>query len=277
VIVAVGSGKGSPGASTLAVLLGACWPGERVVAELDPQGADLPYRVTAASGEPLAASPTITTLMVDSRPGAEGRPLLIYAQTAACGVPLLVGETSSTRFARIVGHLPAIGAVLAGAAETVIVDLGRLHLSSPVLPLARAAAVTVLVTRGDTPSLGHLREQVEELGGELGGPHRLRSPLAVVVRADRRDAAAAESRVGTLLASVGSPAVVLGVMPDDLAGVEALQVGAATRRVNRARLFAAGRAITSRLRASWPELTELRAGSDESALRVVTAASGVSR
>jgi hypothetical protein len=256
VIVAVGSDKGSPGASTLALLLGACWSSERIVVELDPHGADLAYRATAAGGEPLAASPTITTLAVDSRPGAERRPLLTYTQTAGCGVPLLVGETSAARFARIVAHLPAITGVFATAPETVIADLGRLHPTSPVLPLARAAAVTVLVSRADTASLGHLRVRVEDLGGELGGPHRLRSPLAVAVHAERRNAHAAESRVAKLLASVGSPAVVLGVMPDDPAGVAALHTGAATRRMSRSGVLAAGREIAARLRASWPELTE---------------------
>lgn len=276
-IVAVGSGKGSPGASTLALLLGVCWPGDRVVAELDPQGADLPYRVTGGDGQPLAASPTVTTLVVDSRPGAERRPLLIYTQSAACGVSMLVGETSPARFGRIVGHLPAVGTVFAGSVETVIADLGRLHASSPVLPVARASVATILATHADTASLGHLREQVEDLGGELGGPHRLRSPLAVVVRADRRDAHAAETRVGKLLTSVGSPAVVLGVLPDDDAGVDALHSGAVSGRAGRSRLFAAGHEIASRLRASWPELTESRARSDESALRVVASGSGVAR
>lgn len=269
-IIAVGSDKGSPGASTLALLLGACWPGKRIVAELDPDGADLPYRVAGESGQPLAASPTITTLVVDSRPGAVQRPVPIYTQTAVCGVPLLVGETSTARFARIVPHLAVIGGVLASTTETVIADLGRVHMNSPVLPLARAAVATVLVTRGDTASLGHLRERAEELGAELGGPHRLRSPLAVVVRAERRDTHAAESRVSKVLSSVGSPAVVLGVLPDDTAGVDALCTGGTSRRAGRSGLFSAGREIASRLQASWPELTEPRTSApDRSVLHPV--------
>jgi hypothetical protein len=255
-IIALGSDKGSAGTTVLSLLLGLCWPGDRVVAELDPHGADLPYRVTAANGQPLATSPTITTLAVDSRAGAQSRPLLTYTQLAGCGVPLVVGETSPSRFGRIVSHLPAIGGVLSGAPETVIVDLGRLQAMSPVLPLARAATVTVLVTRSDTASLGHLRERVEDLGAELGGPHRLRSPIAVVVRTDRREAHAAEVRVSKLLASVGSPAVVLGVMPDDTSGLAALYAGPLTKRASRSRLIASGNEIAARLRASWPELTD---------------------
>ena len=255
-IIAVASDKGSPGASTVSLLIGACWPGDRIVAELDPYGADLPYRVAAPGGQPLAASPTITTLAVDSRPGAARQPLHLYTQAAGCGVPLLVGETSATRFARIAVHLPAIGSVFAAAPETVIVDLGRLHPTSPVLPCARSATVTVLISRADTASLGHLRERVEDLAVELGGSHRLRTPLAVVVRAERRDANAAEDRVGKLLASIGSPAVVLGAVPDDAASVAALHIGAISRRMSRSALFVAGREVVARLRASWPELTE---------------------
>ncbi|HVV74635.1 MAG TPA: hypothetical protein VHC43_01260 [Mycobacteriales bacterium] len=255
-IAAVGSDKGSPGATTLALLLGATWPTDRVVAELDPAGADLPYRVSSLDGQPLAASPTITTLAVDSRPGAPGHPLHIYTQPTAGGVPLLVGESSAARFTRIAAHLPAVTEVFASASEMVFADLGRLHAASPVLPVARAATVTVVVSRADTASLGHLRDRVEDLGGALGGPHRLRSPLAVVVRADRRDAHAAEARVGKLLASVGSPVVVLGVLPEDPAGVAALHAGTSIRRRSRSGLLAAGRDIAGRLQASWPELTD---------------------
>jgi hypothetical protein len=169
---------------------------------------------------------------------------------------MLVGEPSAARFTRIAAHLPVVTEMLSAASETVFADLGRLHATSPVLPVARAATVTVLVSRADTTSLGHLRERVEDLGSALGGPHRLRSPLAVVVRADRRDAHAAEARVGKLLASVGSPAVVLGALPEDPAGVAALHAGTVPRRRSRSGLSAAGRDIAGRLQASWPELTD---------------------
>lgn len=274
-IVAVASDKGSPGASTLSLLMGACWPGDRVVVELDPCGADLPYRVAGAGGQPLAASPTITTLAVDSRPGAAGQPLLRYAQVAGCGVPLVVGETSAARFTRIASHLPAVVGVLAAAPETVIVDLGRLYPTSPVLPCARSAAVTVLLSQADVSSLGHLRERVEDLAADLGGSHRLRTPLAVVVRADRRDAHAAEARVSKLLASVGSPTVVLGVVPDDAPGVAALHTGAVSRRVSRSSLITAGREVVARLRASWPELTEATPLANAAEARTVTGIAGV--
>ena len=57
VIVAVGSDKGSPGATTLATALGLVWPGDRLLCELDPRGADLPFRLMGANGQHMGGGP----------------------------------------------------------------------------------------------------------------------------------------------------------------------------------------------------------------------------
>jgi hypothetical protein len=256
VIVAVGADKGSPGATTLAVLLGMFWPTERTVIELDPRGADLPYRIAAADGQPLAASPSITTVAVDSRPGAPPRLLTSYTQDTALGVPVIVGETSSRRFSRITGHLPAITSAAMAWPGTALVDVGRMTVDNPALRVAREATVAVLVSRADTESLGRLRERIEALAGELGRPGVMSTPLAVVVRAEPGDDRGAGPRVQRLLASIGSPVPVIGTVPTDPAGAAALWSGPSSRRLVRAPIIAAGRSITGRLRAHWPELTE---------------------
>jgi MinD-like ATPase involved in chromosome partitioning or flagellar assembly len=256
VIIAVGSGKGSPGATTFAVLLAMAWPGERVLCELDPAGADLPYRLLGADRRPLAASPSIATLAVESRPGALAQSLLIYAQPTSVGVSVIAGEGSPARFARLAQHLPSISSALASWPGTVIADLGMLINGNPVLPLAREATVTVLVTRSDVTGLAHLRDQVEELSGQMGGAHRLRVPLAVVVRASRRDATAALGRVAALLESIGSPVPVIGAAPDDDALVSQLSSAALSRRTVRGPGIEAAHAVIARLRSMWPELTE---------------------
>jgi hypothetical protein len=256
VIVAVCSDKGSPGATTLAFLLGLHWPGERVVVELDPRGADLPYRAAGAGMQPLAASPTVTTLAVDSRPGGTCRSLLVYSQATAAGVPLIAGESSATRFGRLGSQLPAIGDALADWPGTVVADLGSLQPGNPTLSIARRATVCILVARADTAGLGHLRERVEELAAELGGPHRLRSPLAVVVRAEARDAGAAHNRVRKLLDSIGSPVPVLAGLPEDASTVRAVMNGTLTKRITRSPLMRSSRDLVAAIRATWPELTE---------------------
>jgi hypothetical protein len=261
VIIGIGSDKGSPGATTFAVLLARCWPTERVVLELDPRGADLPYRLTRADGHPLTASPSVTTLAVDTRPGSIARALEVYAQPTAVGVPVITGETSAARFARIIPHLPAITSAVTAWAGTVVADLGSLQPWSPALPVAMSATVVLLVTRSDTADLAHLRDRVEELAADLGGPHRLRTPLAVVVRADRRETDESRARVERLLASIGSPVPVLGVVPHDPVGVSALHSGRLSNRILRSGLFAHGYEIVSQLRHIWPELSESTTGS----------------
>jgi hypothetical protein len=256
VIIAVGSDKGSPGATTLATVLGMLWPGERVVCELDARGADLPYRMRAAGGGPLAASPSVATLAVDSRPGAGVRSLLMYAQLTAAGVPVITGEVSAHRFANLAGHLPAIGDAFAAWPGTVIADLGCLQPANPALRLARLATVVVLVTRADTESLGHLRDRVEELSAQVGGPHLLRSPVAVAVRASRSEAGTAVSRVERLLGSIGSPVPVIGAVPDDPTTVAGLYSGSLPTRTQRSGLLVSVRELAERLQVMWPELTD---------------------
>ena len=253
-IIGVGADKGSPGASTLALLLGMCWPTERVLVELDARGSDLAFRCASVGGRPLAATPSVTTLAIDARPGATQRAMGDYAQPTGCAVPLIVGETSPTRFSRIAPHLPALAGVLAGLPGTVIADLGSLQPGSPTLTVARAATVVVLVTSTDVASLGHLRDRVEELAVDLGDSFPTRSPLAVVVRAEGGDVAAARQRVEQLLASIGSPTPVVGVLPSEAATVQAVLAGRVTRRMARGALLTEVLAVTVRLCTGWPEL-----------------------
>jgi hypothetical protein len=256
VIVAVGSDKGSPGATTLVMLLGLFWAGERVVCELDPRGADLPFRLSSPDGRPLATSPSIATFAVDARPGLAPRPVDVYAQHTSLGLPVIPGEVSSHRFSRIAPHLPSVISVAAQWQGSLIADLGCLQQWNPALLVAKAATVVVLVTRADTESLAHLRDRAVELAAEVGGSHRMQTPLGVVVRCDGREERAAVSRVEKLLASIGSPAPVIGGVADDPAGAEALWSGHISSRALRRPLFASSRIVANNLRLLWPELSE---------------------
>ena len=255
-IIAVGSDKGSPGATTLAVLLVLFWSGERVVCELDPRGADLPYRLAGADGRPLSLSPSVATLAVDSRPGSASRSPSVYGQPTRLGVSVIAGETSPARFAPLASHLPGIAAGLAAWSGTVMADLGCLQPWSPVLAVARAATVVVLVSRADTEGLGHLRERVQALAAEVGGPHRLRCPVAVVVRTDGEPPRPAVERVERLLVSVGSPAPVLGALVEDRPAAAALWSGQLSKRLHRSPLVASARSVAERLRVRFPEVSE---------------------
>ena len=247
-IVTVGSDKGSPGATTLAVLLALFWGEERAVCEADPRGADLPFRMPGADGRPLAASPSIATLAVDTRPGAPLRGLELYAQQTALGVPVVCGEVSSRRFHRLAAHLPTIADAAARWSGTLIADVGCVQAWNPAMVLARASQAVALVARTDTESLGRLRDRVEELAEDVDGGRPQRVPVAVVVRAGRGEARPAVTRAEKLLASIGSPVPVLGAVVDDTAAVAALWAGQVSARTFRSALFVSVRQITERLR-----------------------------
>ena len=64
-LIAVGSVKGSPGATTFGLALAAQWPdsGPRILAELDPSGGDLAARFA------LSLSPGLVSLAAAVRAG----------------------------------------------------------------------------------------------------------------------------------------------------------------------------------------------------------------
>jgi hypothetical protein len=256
VIVAVGSDKGSPGATTLAAALGAVWPGERVVCELDPRGADLPYRLLRADGRPLAEAPSIAALAVDARPGSGAPRLERYAQPTVLGAPVIPGELSTRRTGRLAGHFPAIGRAGAGWAGTMLADLGWLQPMNPALVVAKSAAAVLLVVRADVEGLGHLRDRVEELAEFVGDPARLRPAVGVVVRAAGGDAVAAVERARRLLGSIGSPSPVLGAWREDPAACRGFWAGApgAGRKWDRNPLIRSARELADSVLGFWPQL-----------------------
>jgi hypothetical protein len=255
VIVAIGSDKGSPGATTLATVLGLVWPSpDRVVVELDPRGADLPYRLMLAGGQPMATAPSIAALAVDARPGAAAAQLGRYAQPTALGVPVIPGELSSRANGRIAAHLPAIAAAAAAWPGTALADLGGLHPSNPAMVLARAAEAVLLVTRPSLEGLGHLRDRIDELTELVGDPRRTGSTVGVVLVAEPGNGASAMAQAAKLLESIGSPATVVGVLAHDPASARALWSGPASRKLLRGPLVQSGRALADRIRQCWPVL-----------------------
>lgn len=248
-IVAVGSDKGSPGATTLATVLGLVWPGERVLCELDPRGADLPFRLMRANGQHMAAAPSIATLAVAARPGGASPQLMQFAQWSALNVPVIRGEVSTRASGKVAPHLPAIAQLAAGWPGAVIADVGSLQPNNPALVAAKAAGVVLLVMRASTEGLGHLRARVEELAEYVGDPRRERTSVGVVLVADGRDEAAAMHRTRALLDSIGSPAPVVGVLRHDPAAAAELWAGPLTKKLIKSPLVKSGERLVSEL---WP-------------------------
>lgn len=252
-IIAVGSDKGSPGATTLATVLGLVWPGDRLLAELDPRGADLPFRLMAGGGQHMPAQPSIASLAIAARPGGAAPHLMHFAQQTTLGIPVIRGEVSTRASSKVAPHLPAIAHLAASWPGTVIADVGSLQASNPALVVAKAASVVLLVMRATTEGLGHLRARVDELAEYVGDPRRERTSVGVVVVSDAREQAAAVTRTRTLLDSIGSPAPVVGVFRHDPAEATLLWSQPLGKRLLKSALVKSGTELTSQMWKLWPE------------------------
>jgi hypothetical protein len=149
----IGSLKGSPGVTSLAVALAARWPTTGgVVVEADPNGGDLAFRFGHHR------EPGLSALVADARSGGVGRNLSDYTQRLTIGVPVVFAPADQRQDGRLdlpgeaaqaVRLLAGPGAgILRAAALThpVIVDVGRLTWDSPAWPLLGTADLVLLLT-----------------------------------------------------------------------------------------------------------------------------------
>lgn len=252
-IIAVGSDKGSPGATTLAVVLGLVWPGDRLVCELDPRGADLPFRLRTPAGQHMGPVPSVGTLAIDARPGAAPPQLARYAQQTVLGVPVIRGEVSPRSAAKVTPHLPAIASVAADWQGAVITDVGSLQSSNPALVVAKAAAIVLLVMRATTEGLGHLRDRIDELSAYVGDERREWTSVGVVVVANAREEGPAARRTRALLETIGSPAPVVGVFTHDVGAAAALWEGPPTKKITKGPLVRSAEKLVGSMFEIWPQ------------------------
>lgn len=210
-LVAVGSAKGSPGATTLVAALGSVWPASAgvLLAELDPAGGDLAIRLG------LPAEPGLVTLAAEGRRGVT--PELVWEHTSSFPgsevAHVLAGPASADQ---ATAALAAVGGklaeVLAGLADVdVLADCGRLDPGSPALAVARRADLVVVVARSSVAEIRHLSTRVAAL--------RLRAPVALVLVGDR------PYGVAEVAGAVGVEA--LGAVAHDARGAELVSAGTA--------------------------------------------------
>ena len=250
-IWAVASRKGSPGATTLAVLLGHLWPGAdepRFVVEADPEGGVLAARWHAALG--TTHEPGLLTLAA-ARDGSAIDRLHRHAQPLVAGLRLVAGPPGP---AQADASLRALGAAapnaLAGAPVQCFVDCGRLDPASVALPLARAAQRVLLVARPRLDEVVALRAVAESLSGAG-------LALGLVCIGDR------PFHPLEVADQAGVP--LTGVIPDDPSAAALVRDGAlGGRGLRRSRLARSVSELAARLATSAPtEAAELvAAGAD---------------
>lgn len=169
-LVALVSLKGSPGVTTTALGLAACWPsGEQpVVVECDPAGGDLLARFR------LELRPSLVSLAAAARHGAEPGLMWQHIQRLPGGLPVVVGPAGGEQARAALGQL-ALGeaGVLRQAADragtVVIADCGRLAGDGAVEHILRAADVVLLVSSARDDALAHLATLLAHPPGWIRG------------------------------------------------------------------------------------------------------------
>jgi hypothetical protein len=162
----VASLRGAPGATSLAMGLGATWPvtagRTTVVVEADPIGG-----VLAARFDELRADRTIADAAVAMRREFDAARLLDASRSVWGGLRVIPAHPSAEQTASVLDHAAerlAIG--LAAASEIdAIVDVGCLTAKSPALPLARRSVATLLVARTRFEDVAALTARARDLRG----------------------------------------------------------------------------------------------------------------
>lgn len=163
-IWAVGSLAGAPGATSVAVGLGASWPAgngrSRVVIEANPDGG-----VLAARFDDLRADRTVADVAVALRREFDPATLLALARNLWGSLPVIPGHPSADQSTSVLLNAgDRLATALASATDLdAIVDVGRLTARSPAVPLAHRAAAVLLVARTRFEDVAMLTCRVREL------------------------------------------------------------------------------------------------------------------
>lgn len=239
-LVAVGSVKGAPGATTVALTLAAVWPRRALLAELDPSGSDLLYRLRGADKAPL--SPDAGVLGYLSGGDADGgRDPLAYAQQVGAGLDVLVGPPPA-RVGEVAGRWGVLADRLAETATVdTLADCGRLHPDSPALAVLGRAAAVLLVTRPTIDGVAHLLARAAELADLVPAG----TPLYAVVVTDVRDARS-QREIDQLAERAEVPLEVLGRLAVDPEAVGLLG-GAWSGRLEKSLLIRSARQLATEL------------------------------
>jgi Mrp family chromosome partitioning ATPase len=167
VLVGVGSVKGSPGVTTVALGLASVWPGRSVLlVEADPSGGDV------GLWRRLGSDPGLVSLAGAARRGPpDDVDVLDHAHELGTGLWVVPGPAAAGQARAAVhlltdrpGLLPAVGERF----DAVIVDLGRLDPASPARGLLPAVDVLVLAGRGTVAELTHLASAAPDLADGAG-------------------------------------------------------------------------------------------------------------
>jgi len=220
-LIALAADKGSPGVSTAAIALGAVWPRPVLVAEVDPAGGDLVYRLPAEGGEMLDPGRGLLSLATTARRGLRPEQIGQHVQRLSGGLDVLVGLTNAEQAQGLTWLWSPLGRCFASLTPIdVIADCGRLSPGTPMTDLLREADLIVLLVRPVLDQVAHLRERISALAAVES---RTRPPIGVVVIADPRGYRGSIDEIERIVTQAELPATILGGFAYDPKGAEMLR------------------------------------------------------
>ena len=221
-VLAFGSVRGAPGATTTALLVAGAIEGA-VLVEADLAGGVLAVRYG------LSREPGLTTFAASS--STEGTDWRSHAQSAG-GVPVFVGPDSPESCAALWrGAGDRLATALTLVDTTVVVDVGRVGPSTPMLT---AADLVVLLVRPTADHLVTLTHRLAALRRTSGAGH-----VGVVL------VGSGAYRAADVTDSIDVD--VLGELPDDPRAASILESGGGTRALARTRLARAAAGLANTL------------------------------
>jgi hypothetical protein len=212
-----------------------------LLAECDPSGGDLVYRLPGADGGMLNPARGLLSLGATARRGLRPEQIHEHTQRLVGGLDVLAGLTNGEQAAGLTWLWGPLGRALAALpGADVLADCGRLGAHPQMNDLLAEAELLVLLTRASLDHVAHLRERLTLLAK---GPQ-----VGVVVVADSRSYRASIDEVGRIVASASKDVAFVGGLAHDLKGAELLR-GQWGGRLDRSLLIRTARELAGRLAA----------------------------
>jgi hypothetical protein len=205
-LIAVAADKGAPGVTTASVALAAVWPRPVLLAECDPAGGDLVYRLPSADGGRLDPGRGLLSLA-----GLQPHQVWEHTQKLHGGLDVLTGVSGAEQGAGLELLWGPVGRLLAAVPQAdVIADCGRIGVDGPPYDLLAQASAVILLSRASLGDVIRLRDRVSAVGAAVARRGQPAGRVDVVLVTDYKNFSAATAEVGEALRRSGAPGRVLG-------------------------------------------------------------------
>lgn len=248
-LVVFASAKGAPGVTTTALAVGALWPRPVLVADVDPSGGDIAFRLPRVDGLGLDPDRGVIALAAAARRGLRPEQISDCVQTVVGGLDVLVGVRNAEQCRAVSTLWPTLAPALdALPGVDVIADCGRLGADSAHDAMLRAACYVVLLCRPTVTSVMAVRDRLGALATTLRPYDVNGTPIGVLVVADENDTRGVAG-VRDALDRLPVPIPVIGQIAYDPKGAAVFE-GHAHARPHRTMLVRSARHVAATLAAS---------------------------